>query len=196
MHQRPCITKAEPIDANMTSPADRLAPQGRRTGAAGPARSARRAVRPPAGRHHLRALAACACALPGQADRAIGTLGERRARPHLHGAARRRRRLAPRQLRRNAGPRPPDRHRAAAPRVVPRTADRHSLRQRHRARAPGARRDIYRHPVRADLAAVLARFDGLRQAQAHSRPAHARPRVRFRRRSLFARDRCGGITRA
>ena len=53
-------------------------------------------------------------------------------------------------------------------------ADRHPLRQRHRARAARARRDDDRRSLRADLGALLADVERLRQAQVDHRDADAR----------------------
>ena len=67
-----------------------------------------------------------------------------------------------------------------AAQALGRAADRHPVRQRHRARAARPRRDDDRRALRADLGALLADVERLRQAQIDHRNADAGPGVRRR----------------
>ena len=79
-------------------------------------------------------------------------------------------------------PSAPHRDRAAAPRSLARAAGRDPVRQRSRACPAGTGRDVCRHSLCADFAALFADLDRLRQAQADPRPAHAGAGLRRRRR--------------
>ena len=92
-------------------------------------------------------------------------------------------------LRRRAGAGAAHRRSATAARTVAGTADRHSLRQRHRARAHGAGGDVCRRSLRADLAGLFAALHRLRQAAHDLRSADTGPGVCRRRHCLRPRRR-------
>ena len=163
--------------------------------AAGAARAARRSGRAPDRRHHPFAIAARACALSSEADRAAEALGRDRARADLSGTEGCCRRLAHDHLWRDARPGPPHWCQAAHARSVHRAADRDPFRQRHRARAARTCRHVCRDSLCPDLAGLCAGLDRLRQAQAHLRPADAGPGIRRRWSPVPARRRGGGAAR-
>ncbi len=88
-------------------------------------------------------------------------------------------------------------HRPGAhrPEAVGGASHRDPVRQRHRARAARARRHDGRRALCADLGALFADVERLRQAQVDHRGAHARPGVRHRRQAVCARDRQRGAAR-
>ena len=163
--------------------------------APGQARAGRRRARPQARRHDLSSLAASARRLSRQADGAAGALGQGGAGPRVPGAARAGRLMAHAHLRADAGAGARHRAGAAAAQALRRAADRDPVRQRHRARAARPRRHDDRRALRADLGALLADVERLRQAQVDHRDADAGPGVCRRRQGVRPRHRGGGAAR-
>ena len=160
------------------------------------ARPGRRAARPQGRRHASSAFAAPARHLPGQAARSGSSTGprprptacsSRSARQTARGA----RSATRRRCRRCAA------IAQALLRARPfgRAADRDPVRQRHRARAARARRDDGRHSLCADLGALLADVERLRQAQIDHRNPDAGAGLRRRRQGVRARHRGRGAAR-
>ncbi len=180
----------------MSAEAARSMKASARAAAAGAARAGRRADRPQARRHHLRSARRIALgAYPDKLTRAPRALGQGRARPRFPRAAHRRRRLADADLR--AGARAGARHRAGAAGAesVGRAADRILSGNDIEHALLGARRDDGRHALCADLGALFADVERLRQAQVDHADPDAGPGVRRRRQDVRARDRGRGAAR-